>query len=84
MNDAARFFESYYLMWAVGMVDPEMVEELDSLSPPGVENWRQLMQRRCRYSRRELQARFRRLCETMSDEEALEVMFQGLTLEEVA
>jgi hypothetical protein len=79
-QDAAVFFQAHYVTWAVGMMDPGFAEELDALSAPGQENWRQIMQRECRWSKAEIQAIFTRLCEEMSDEEALESILRDLVL----
>ena len=79
MNDAAQFFQSYYILWLVGMLDPDMTAELDELSPPGVENWRQVMHRECQIDERKLQARFLCLCESMSDDDAVETILLEFT-----
>ena len=79
-QDAALFFRTHYVMWTVGLLDPDFVAELDALSPPNQENWRQVMQRECRWSRAELQRLFTRLCEEMSDEEALDAILHDPAL----
>lgn len=75
-RDAARFFESSYVLWAVGMLDPELTAELDALTPPGWEPWRQTLERECPLNRQDLQSLFLKLCDSMSDEEAVELLLE--------
>lgn len=79
-HDAALFFQTHYVLWTVGMLDPDFVAELDSLSPPNHENWRQVMRRQCGWSRTEIQQQFVRLCEEMSDDDAVETILRDLVL----
>ena len=79
-QDASLFFQTHYVLWTLGWIDPDLVAELDGLSPPGHENWRQVMQRECPWSRVEIRDRFTRLCEEMSDDEALETILHDLAL----
>jgi hypothetical protein len=79
-QDAAMFFQTHYVMWTVGMIDPDFVADLDALSPPTHENWRHVMQRECPWSRAEIQNIFARLCVEMTDEEALETILRDLSL----
>lgn len=77
-NEAARVLQTSYILWAVGLLDPEVVEDLESLTPPGQESWREIMDRQCPWSRQELQRQFVTLCETLSDDDALDVLLTHL------
>lgn len=74
-HDVALYFEAHYVLWAVGKLEPEVADELDALNPGG-ENWKLVMERECPWTRESLQKRFRSLCETMSDEEALDNLLE--------
>lgn len=73
--DAALYFQAHYILWVVGELEPEVEEELDALNPAGVD-WKEVMERDCPWSRADLQTRYSRLCETLSDEEALDAFLQ--------
>jgi len=75
-HEAAQFIQVHYVMWVVGMMEPDLAAEMNELTPPGRENWIQVMDRECSWTRQDLQARFTSLCETMSDEEALDAILQ--------
>lgn len=78
-NPAALFFIAHYILWAVGMLELEVEQELDAMTSP--ENWKLLTERFCQFTRPELRSRFNRLCETESDEAALDLLFQDVGLE---
>lgn len=73
-QDVALLLHSYYILWLVGMMEPELTAELDAMTPPGAENWRQVMHRKFRVDPRRIRARFLSLCDTMSDDEAVEAI----------
>jgi hypothetical protein len=79
-QDAALFFQTHFVMWAVGLIEPDFVAELDALTPPTQENWRQIMERQCPWTRAEIQAAFTKLCVEMTDDEALDVIMRELSL----
>ncbi len=74
--DAALYFQAHYILWVVGRLEDEICDELDSMTAPGEENWKQVMRRICPWSSPYLQHRFRNLCKTMSEEEALDELLQ--------
>ncbi len=77
--EVARFFRDSYIRWAVGMLDPEDVQDLDELSPAGWENWKDIMQRETGHDAGHFRQLQLLLCKTadLSRDEALEVMLRS-------
>lgn len=76
-HDAALYFQAHYVLWALGKLELEMEEHLDSLNEGG-ENWKQIMERECPWPRHDLQRRYASLCESLSDEEALDALLHEI------
>ncbi len=81
LEPPALFFLANYILWSVGKLELEINEELDGMTPRGMENWKCLMQRKCPWSRDKLRTRFNELSETVSEEDALEILFQEVGFE---
>ena len=79
-HDAELYFQAHYILWVLGKLELDLEEELDALNEEG-ENWKQVMERKCPWPRRDLQHRFTRLGETLSDEEALDTLLQEIGFE---
>ena len=80
-HDAALFFQTHYIMWVVGLArshDGRRIGWNDSAC--GGENWRQIMKRECGFDEREVRALFLHLCQTRSDEAALESILRRFGL----
>lgn len=74
----AEFFRENYIRWAVGQLDPRVEQELDELSPPGWENWKNVMERENGFVSAHFQHLQTLLCESteLSGEEALAVLLR--------
>ena len=71
-DDAVRtFFRAHYVLWLIGELEPEVEQELDALSDPNCENWKQVLRRELACSPDDLRQQFHVLCETHSIEEAI-------------
>lgn len=77
-HEISQFFRECYIRWATGHLEPAMDEELNELSPPGWENWKQTIERIHGYRPghfRQLQAHLRKHARLSSDQ-ALAVMLR--------
>ncbi len=78
-REVSQFFRECYIRWAAGQLDPQDDDELNQLTPPGWENWKQVVERMNGYEAHQFRRLYTLLCETagLSTEEALAVMLRA-------